>query len=435
MIIEFKVKNFKSIKEEQTLSFLSTAIKEHPENYQEFPELNLNILKSATMYGANASGKSNLIKSIAFFRNFVTNSFKDSQKGDQINRIPFLLCKECLEEPSVFELSFIMNSKDIVTYGFSVTDDSVIEEHLLIDDEDIFNRDKENFTFHPNFKDKWELRTELINQNSLFLSLLASTNDTVGYEIFSWIKENIIVFSGLRSLKETKTLDLMNDSEKYIAEILNMAQVADLGIEELKVVENKSRDELIKSESISEKLRELLLENESKHQIGTVHSVFSNNGEKTGLLTVNGISQFESDGTKQFLGLAGHIINSIEHGKVLFIDELGAQFHPIMSRYVISLFNNSINNKGQLFFTTHDVTNLDNEVFRRDQIWFAEKNIEHSSIFKSLVEYKFNNSKVRNDERYAKNYLQGKYGAIPFINYNFIDSIFKNQEAENFGEN
>ena len=119
--------------------------------------------------------------------------------------------------------------------------------------------------------------------------------------------------------------------------------------------------------------------------------------------------------------MIGHILDAIDNGKTLFIDELGAQFHPVMSRYIINMFNSQKNSKGQLFFTTHDVTNLSSELFRRDQIWFAEKNNLMETTLYSLVEYKVNNSKIRNDENYAKNYMQGKYGAIPFINYHNFD--------------
>ncbi|MEI5994948.1 AAA family ATPase [Candidatus Enterococcus mansonii] len=417
MIIEFKVTNFKSIKEEQVFSFVSTAIKEFPHNIKKNETFELGVLKSATMYGANASGKSNLIKAVNFFQKFVVMSFKNSQKGDKIDRIPFMLDEKSRDCPTKLEMSFFLTENQLVTYGFSVNDNEVLKEHLEINEEEYFSRDRDTFDFKKEFVEHWQIRKELINPNSLFLSLLASTNDDLGFKIYDWIQNNIVVFSGLRSLREKKTIELFRDSDELAKEITEMVKIADLGIEELSVVENKIDSDAL--EELPEEIKKLVLKREDKYKLATNHFIFDEKGEISGEIQVNGVSQFESDGTQQFLGLSGHIVNAIKNGKTLFIDELGAQFHPIMSRYIINMFNSSSNLKGQLFFTTHDVTNLSNEIFRRDQIWFAEKNQQMASEFKSLVEYKFNNSRVRNDERFAKNYMQGKYGAIPFIDYSF----------------
>lgn len=431
MIIEFKVENFRSIKDVQTLSFVATPIRDHKGNIKEIPNFNLGILKSNVMYGANASGKSNIIKAVQFFRKFILSSFKNSEKGDKISRRPFLLDDVSENQASRFEMSFVLSENEMITYGFAVDDRVVIEEHLFLNDELYFSRDEEVFTFNIIFQKEWEMRKELINPNSLFLSLLASTNDDFGFRIYDWIKNNIIVFSGLLSLRENKTIELFRQSSEYADRLSDMVKVADLGIDEISVVKREIKPEFL--EGLPDQIRELILKQEGEYQIATHHLIQGGDGKTVkGKIEIEGISDFESDGTQQFLGLAGHVIDAIENGKTLFIDELGVQFHPLMSRYFIDLFNSGENTKGQLFFTTHDVTNLSNELFRRDQIWFAEKNKEMASEFKSLVAYKFNNARVRNDESFGKNYLQGKYGAIPYIGQHFskfFDNLKEGEDA------
>lgn len=430
MIIEFKVSNFKSIKREQVLSFVASGIKEMPRNCVDIKNEDLKLLKTTTMYGANASGKSNLIDSIEFFRSFILKSFKESEKSDIINTIPFLLSNETNELPSSFEMSFTLNTSEIVTYGFSVSRKEVKKEYLYINDKQYFEREKTNFFFIKEHKEKWEIRAELLNSNSLFLSLLASTNDDIGISIFEYIKENIVVFSALRSLNDFKTIELMQQGAESSKKILESIKIADLGIKNLEISE-KEIDET-SFEKLPPEIKEKAIA-KKKYNIATSHNLLDKNGNNIGEVQITeGIKNFESIGTKQFIAMIGHVFDAMDNGKTLFIDELGAQFHPVMSRYIINMFNSQKNTSGQLFFTTHDVTNLSSELFRRDQIWFAEKDKLMATSFYSLVDYKVNNSKIRNDENYAKNYMQGKYGAIPFINYNNFDfyNVLHGSEGE-----
>ncbi|GAA2881143.1 AAA family ATPase [Enterococcus casseliflavus] len=431
MIIEFKVENFKSIKDEQKLSFIATGIKEIPGSIKQYQKDNIKILKSATMYGANASGKSNIIDSIKFFQRFVTTSFKESEGNDKINVLPFIFSEENRTKPSNFEISFFLTDTEIVTYGFSANEEKVLKEYLYMNDKEYFLRDDNGYKFIKNMESQWSIRKELLNDNSLFLSLLASTNDELGSRIFNWIKNDIIAFSALRNLNDYKTKAFLKDNNSLRKQIIRLTKIADLDIKYIDTIENNELPDL---DMLPKEFLNKFLE-DNKTLLTTTHDLKNNIGENIGEVTIkSGIDNFESAGTIQYLALLGHIIDSINNGKTLIIDELGAQFHPIMSRAIINLFNDSKNQKGQLFFTTHDVTNLTNDIFRRDQIWFAEKDKFSSTQITSLIEYKFNNAKIRNDENYSKNYMQGKYGAIPFINFSYSELFDEDSSLEKDGE-
>lgn len=434
MLIEFKVENFKSIKDEQKLSFVSTGIKEIPGAIKEYQKDNIKILKSATMYGANASGKSNIIESIQFFQHFITTSFKESEGNDKINVLPFIFSEEHRTKPSNFEISFFLTDTEIVTYGFSANEEKILKEYLYINDKEYFFRNGTEYQFIKNMEPQWLIRKELLNNNSLFLSLLASTNDELGIRIFNWIKNNIIAFSALRNLNDYKTKAFLKENISLKKQIIRLTKIADLDIKNIDTIENNDLNDLSDLDILPKEILKKVLE-DNKTLLTTTHDLKNNQGENIGEVTIEGgIDNFESAGTIQYLALLGHIIDSINNGKTLIIDELGAQFHPIMSRAIINLFNDSKNQKGQLFFTTHDVTNLTNDLFRRDQIWFAEKDKFSSTQITSLVEYKFNNAKIRNDENYSKNYMQGKYGAIPFINFSYSELFGEDSSLEIGGD-
>ena len=163
MIIEFKVENFKSIKDEQKLSFIAI-----PGSIKQYQKDNIKILKSATMYGANASGKSNIIDSIKFFQRFVTTSFKESEGNDKINVLPFIFSEENRTKPSNFEISFFLTDTEIVTYGFSANEEKVLKEYLYMNDKEYFLRDDNGYKFIKNMESQWSIRKELLNDNSLF---------------------------------------------------------------------------------------------------------------------------------------------------------------------------------------------------------------------------------------------------------------------------
>jgi AAA15 family ATPase/GTPase len=197
--------------------------------------------------------------------------------------------------------------------------------------------------------------------------------------------------------------------EKAMSElILKMTQFADLGIDELKLTSASDDDENFSNaeDSTTDNTK-----GKKRNVLNSVHKKYDSNLKESGLATFN-FFEDESEGTIKYFSLAGPIIDTLENGKILFIDELDSKLHPLLTQSIINLFNNKKSNpkNAQLIFTTHDTNLLSAHLFRRDQVWFVQKGRHGASSLYSLADYK-----VRNDASFEKDYLSGKYGGIPII--------------------
>lgn len=419
MLIEFSVSNFLSFKDKISLSLIKSALKDKKidseNNFTKLPELNTEILNSAVVYGANASGKSNLVEALHFFKSFISSSAA-SIEAEGIDFRNFELSNDTEALPSEFEIVFV-TSEHQYTYGFQINKTHVHAEWLYqrelkprAKEIELFYREQQNFNdIHEKFVISKELlEKNMIRPNALLLTVSAQFNNSVSQEIVKWLSRlNVIsgnrdrLYSGytLRRLKEPLMAEL----------ILKMTQFADLGIDDLKLTSSGGDEESFsnfdgtKSNSSKDKKREVL---------NSFHAKYDSDLKQSGLTSFN-FFEDESEGTIKYFSLAGPIIDTLEKGQILFIDELDSKLHPLLTQSIISLFNNkkSNPNNAQLVFTTHDTNLLSAHIFRRDQIWFVQKNRYGSSELYSLADYK-----VRNDASFEKEYLSGKYGAIPIIN-------------------
>lgn len=407
MLLEFSVENFLSFKERTTFSLIASRDKANPENVIKHNELN--IVKIAAIYGANASGKSNLIKAIEFVASFVRNS--SNKAGKKIDHlIPFKLDDNCLRKPSSFELVFIKNNIKYI-YGFSADSTKIYDESLYYYPQKrlarIFERHDTNiFKFSNNIKEQKKLASRTLD-NSLYITTSANWNYGQTKEAFDWFVEKFrYIDPNIGDIYTAKMLQEKNDMILPIKEFLFQADVGIIDVSA--AIKDLSEDTIPKE--IPELLKKYLLGEGGKiTEINTYRAGKDENGNEK---KIKFELDEESEGTIKMFNYAGPFLDVLEHGRVLVIDEFDTKLHPLLTKYLVELFHDPKRNKNdaQLIITTHDTNLLRAGIFRRDQIWFATKRPDLSTELYSLYEYK-----ARNDEDTEKRYLAGRYGAIPLL--------------------
>lgn len=404
MILEFYVSNYLSIKDGLKISFVATSLKDSLSESNDMIALSdtgLMLLRSAVIYGANASGKSNVLKAMAFYRHFITDSFKNSQAGEVIDVENFRLNATSIYEPTTMEATFIVGDF-IYRYGFEV-DSKVVRSEWLYQrtnkkrakEIEIFYRTEEETSVHQ----KSPLLLELVNKrmvrdNALLLSAAAQFNEPKAVNILQWMNDIRVIFGNEEEKLWNQAIKSLDD-ENLRLRITNFAKYADLGIDSIVKIDNR---------------------------IVSNHRQFDDEGRETSDVAFS-FSGNESEGTIKYFSLSYPIIDTLDNGKLLIIDELDSKLHPLLVRKIISLFNSAKTNpKGaQLLFTTHDTFLLSAGMFRRDQIWFTQKDSFGATEAYSLVEYK-----VRSNTLFERDYLLGKYGATPIIGE--MERIFNTEE-------
>ena len=375
----------------------------------------LKLLKSAAIYGANASGKSNLAKALGFMRWFMINSSKETQSTEKIDVEQFKLDTETETNPSFFEIVFLINNKRY-RYGFEATHDKVESEWLFYvpksRETKLFERKQDNISVSKTYKaDGIQQKTR---HNALFLSVSAQFNVQIAERILDWLVNTVKVVSGLddRGYRGYTVKCLIDNENKD--EILRLLKKIDLGFGSVRVKESKFTVDSLPDE-LPDEIKNFILKNVEKEAVSvsvqTIHLKFDKKGNSVSTELFD-LDEQESEGTQKVFALAGPLIDTLKNGKVLIIDEFDARIHPLISRAIVELFNSNETNSSnaQLIFMTHDTNLLSNKLFRRDQIWFVEKNRYGATDLYSLAEYK-----VRNDASFESDYIKGRYGAIPYI--------------------
>jgi uncharacterized protein len=426
MLIEFSVGNYRSFKEKVTFSMVAANLVSQDKNLDInnifAVDKELSLVKSAAIYGANASGKSNLAKGLQFMKWFMINSSKETQSTDEIGVEKFRLSTETDNQPSFFEIVFLLNGKQH-RYGFEADREKIVSEWLFYvpktRETKLFVRQDNNFDISKVYKA--DSIAERTRDNALFLSVSAQFNVEKSEAILKWLTHQLTLISGLND--ENITLSQLFRQDIY-SEAIKLIQQMDLGIDrfthnqpEFPVFNIIESDPMFNGwtasmwESVKEKATKNFVENISLNSINTEHWKFNSVGEPVLLQKFN-LSNDESDGTKKIFALASLLIDALKNGKILIIDEFDARLHPLMSRAIVKLFNCNESNphNAQLVLMTHDTNLLSNKIFRRDQVWFTEKDKYGATSLYSLAEYK-----VRNDASFESDYIKGKYGAIPYI--------------------
>ena len=415
MLINFSCGNFLSFKDEKTLSLLAAStVKEFTED-NIFDAGRYKLLKSAVIYGANAGGKSNLLKAMMKMKWLVINSSKNMQKGEPLNITNFKLSTSTLNKPGKFEITMLVEDTKY-RYGFEADNKEIKAEWLYsgkkIKEDPLFIREGQGIQVFNRFKEGKGLE-ERTRENALFLSVCAQFNGEVSESLLAWFI-NFNIISGLEDRffqNFSENMFLQNSEDKSF--IMDLIMKADLGIRDINIKRQKITEETLSS-AVPEEFKKMLIDREGSI-ISTIHNVYDEQKNNVSNITFDFESQ-ESEGSKKYFRLSGPIIDTLKGGKILVIDELDARLHPILTIEIVRLFNSkrSNPNNAQLIFATHDTNLLNAKIFRRDQIWFAEKDNEEATDIYSLVEYKLPRGKVRNDASFEKDYIQGRYGAVPF---------------------
>ena len=401
MLIRFSFKNFKSFKYENCLDMEATALKEHEYNVAKTE--NGEYLKVSAIYGANASGKTNVLQAFDYMKKriLVSDDSKKNSPIDEENIYSFMINND----PIALEVEILAKNNKIYKYGFEVLKDTIISEWLFEKRVNkfyaIFERENNNVSMKPN------KISDLVNidERTLFLNIYSKIdrNNEDFSNVYDWFVNSMYLDLGNpnfeRFINNRVSLKILSD-ENYKKELLKFIKTFDSGIEGIRTTPDSI--EAVKS-------------NNGIIDIEVLHR--GENGELKALPFY-----LESNGTRKMFHLFDFFMDALKNGMVLFVDELDAKLHPLLTRYIINLFHNSQTNigNGQLIYSTHDTVNLNKETFRRDEIWFAEKDKDGISEIYALSDYileddKNAGKKVRNDATYNKDYLTGRYGAIPVL--------------------
>lgn len=417
MLLNFTVKNYRSIRREQTFSMQATELVSHAETVMSQGRYRL--LRSAVLYGANSSGKSNLIKAFGTMKQIVLGSIKLNPNEIIPDYDPFLLCTgEC--GPTSFEVECLIEGV-CYRYGFEYTSREIVAEWLYEElpsgrERELFSRQKEEeLTFSTRyFPEAKVIKSIGCEANRLILSLSAQLSGIRSRALMAWFAD-CYVLSGLEydGMKPSSMRNLEAQSETREG-ILRLFNRVALGFETIKLV--RSSDPKEDNPEIPEEFtRWILDQGTSGQELATLHSVYDEEGEVAGQRPFL-MEQMESEGTKKLIAFSGYIFEALKHGRVLWIDELDAKLHPLLTAEIIRLFMEDNAHGAQLIFSTHDTNLLDLSRFREDQIWFTQKNKRAETELYSLVEFKPEElAQIRQEEHVGSSYLLGRFGAIPYI--------------------
>jgi AAA15 family ATPase/GTPase len=404
MLIEFTIQNYASFNTSQTLSMLASSSTKENFNETNIIPVNKfgidNLLKSATIFGANSSGKSNLVKALYIFRNIILESLNKANSDNLSGVVPFLIKDEIYDIPSEFEIVFIVDS-NIYRYGISISEQKILEEWLYWT-----KTSRETLLFHRNgqqikinqrsFKEAKDFIkktqdnyiVEKTREDVPFISVLSNFNGEKSRKIINWFHQ-IKIVSGIQEQGfkgfTLELLDKNKDFKNWALKILSSLQIYDI-----KIVEE--------FDDISINVVKKIGNSTKEHELPL---------------------KLESDGTKKLLYLLGPIFEVIKSSQILIIDEFDNKFHSLLSKYILKLYHQKNDSGSQLITTCHDTNLLTKELLRRDQIWFVEKNNNHESELYSLLEYKEHYTRI--GDSYSKDYLDGRYGAIPL--FSSIDEL------------
>jgi hypothetical protein len=415
MLLEFRVSNYRSIMDEQVFCLLPLSKDKtldadniHHTGNESIPS----VLRGAGIYGANASGKSNLIKSMIIMQAIVRDSATVVQAGQTLNVQSFALDKEHPSKPSSFEVTILINNIRF-QYGFSLTSKHIIEEWLLVykssKPQEWFTRsrniadNKDEYHFSSHFIGNKEIWRQATRDNALFLSAAVQLNNEQLKPLWYWITTQWLIIPANVPLIIDHTLNHIGrvESKEKIIEFLNSA---DIGIANIEVQNQKQRHVNVFVENATGRV----MPGEPVDR--DVPLALLTHVGSAGTATFSLAD--ESQGTQRLFAFAGIILNVLQSGATLVVDEMENSMHPLMVRHLLKLFFSSQSNPrgAQIIFSTHNTSFLDNSLLRRDQIWFTEKGSDLATSLVPMSEFS-----PRKKEAFEKNYLEGRYGAIPIL--------------------
>lgn len=413
MLLEFKCSNHRSIKEEVSFSMIAGSDNTSEELLKEYG--NFRVLRSAVIYGANGSGKSNFISALLFMCDLVSNSI-NYQPGQGVFQARHKLSAE--DSSSRYSIQFVRN--DIrYAYGFSVKQNLIQDEYLYYFPKGrqvkIFERDRSGIRPGGRYKGMFDVSVSILKDNRLFLSCAANYSNVKEIEeAFMFFKTDIVVYNPEINNWTEYSIKLMQDNDMMKKIFLNILRALGTGAKDVKVkLEKIKLADLPQELQLPDALKSLLGTKEGNRiEAKVIYDQF-----EVDLMTE------ESTGVKRLFQMICPIIDILNKGKILICDELETSLHESVIFQIVQLFQNYQKDKfAQLIFSTHDTSLLDSDLFRRDQVWFTQLNNERATDLYSLVEIK----NVRKSENLEKGYVSGKYGAIPMLNKKFFHELEEN---------
>jgi AAA15 family ATPase/GTPase len=402
-LLQFTVGNYRSFREARTFSMTPSSIQDDPKenvvstSYYKY-------LTTAAIYGANSSGKSNLVMALAAMKHLVLNSVRLNDH-DALTFDPFLLNVDGGARSTLFELVYLTEDETRLRYGFEYHEKQVMKEWLFVSvgnkkEQPYFVREEDGIAVNEKIFSEGMGLEERTNDNRLFVSLVAQLGGKVSKGVVEFFNSGYDVISGLNTLGyEGLTEQMFLSRTQETAEALKFFRDLQLGFNDIEASESQTPT------------------GQKVVDIYTNHNIYDDAGEVAGTQRFK-FSKCESQGTQKLFELAGPLFHALSSGCLLVLDELDAKMHPLISRHIIRLFSRTSTNPhhAQLIFTTHDTNILSSRLLRRDQIWFTEKDETESTDLYSLMNIVLpDGTKPRGDGNLERNYIKGRYGAIPYL--------------------
>jgi AAA15 family ATPase/GTPase len=423
MIIEFSVENFLSFKDLTTFSMgASKSFKEFDDTHTITVDDKLTLLKSAILYGNNAGGKSNFIEAIGFMKATVLNSFPEALMDNEERKFPlrkFELSSKSESEPGFFEMLFIHSGKRY-RYGFEIDYDKIVSEwlfHTTTKEVALFKRNLQKLDINKSSFPEGIGKEDDMKENVLFLSYLAMLGKDISTSIINWFKNTNIIDDIYEPGYKQYTINKLKIDKRFFnwvlhfikyLEISYLSTTEDIDKIDFDILKEKTKDE--ETIDLLTSIQKIQSKQPKRDLLVTYHRKYDENNVLIDTIPFKFDKQ-ESEGTKKLLYLLGPWYDSLQNGKIIVVDEFDSRLHTHLTLRLIDFFHKYNKSNAQMICAVHDVSLLNKETFRRDQIWFIEKNQFGASELISLADYK----NVRNTAAYDKNYLDGKYGAIPYF--------------------
>lgn len=417
MLLEFTIENYRSFREKQVLSLLPDEGKHEFENNLLKVQPELKLLATAAVYGANASGKSNLMRAMQSLRTIILNSANKTPEESFSEYDTFQFHENTAKAPVNFGLDFLLQ-KTRYHYEVSILQNEVIREYLHFypqgREAKLYSRQKQTFEFGEYLKGQKSVVAGLTSPNQLFLSKAAVNNIQQLVDVFRFFDQDFMTIPFLDSWRDSyytdriaKELVKATENEAFIQNFKNLLMSFDTGVVDFKIEKNDM--------DFSDNEYDILVD----------HHVFNNAGIKVGIKR-HPIKE-ESSGTQKLFVLAGLILRALMNGRVIIIDEFERSLHPYITSFVIQMFHDpKINTQGaQLILATHDTNLLSECELRRDQIWIVEKDQQGASSLFSLADVKG----VRSEIPFEKWYLSGRFGGVPGIEKLNFELNFRHEEV------
>lgn len=419
MIIEFSVKNFRSFKDMATLSFEAESLKTEKGCLIKADKIDL--LPAVGIFGHNASGKSNLVKALAYMQWAINNSDYLNQPTTKHPLLqPFLLNIESRKEPSFFQIVLWDREKNTeYRYGFEINSESVVSEWLEAisiikvkrSRRMIFKRKGQSLDLDESIKDSVGHLVNNVRPTALALTVFAQFADPTSSQVIKLLNPSnfMIIDGGSADLIMPHAMKKYHENPDFGIRVFHLIKRLDLSLQSLDIIREQLTEGHLKN--VPSQLKSFFSQSTDSFRAITKHKLYGSS-KKDELVDFD-LIHHESTGTQRLFILAVLLQQILDVGGIAVLDELGASIHPFMSREIVKLFQNPMTNPNgaQAIFCSHETFLISNQVgLRQDQIWFAEKNAQEETVLRCLVEYN-----IRSDAEFEKNYRQGRFGAVPLI--------------------